>query len=76
MGSAAAAQRTPARNARGTTPATKVAAAELREDVIRLETPGSGGFSRPQERKADRIERDLAEGFVTRVGLRKAQVGK
>ncbi len=36
---------------------------------------GGGGFGRPQEREAALIERDLAEGFVTREGLRKAQGG-
>jgi len=39
--------------------------------VVRLETPGGGGFGRPQEREAALIERDLAEGFVTREGMRR-----
>ncbi|MBM2855115.1 MAG: 5-oxoprolinase [Steroidobacteraceae bacterium] len=36
-----------------------------RGDVIHLETPGGGGFGRPQEREAALIELDLDEGFVT-----------
>lgn len=48
----------------------------VRGDVVRLETPGGGGFGRPQERETALIERDLVEGFVTHEGLRKAQGGE
>lgn len=37
----------------------------VRGDVVRLETPGGGGFGDPQRRDARRIEDDLAEGFIT-----------
>ncbi len=48
----------------------------VRGDVIRLETPGAGGFGRLQEREAALIERDLAEGFVTQEGVRQSQGGE
>ena len=37
---------------------------------------GGGGFGRPQEREAALIEQDLAEGFVTQEGMRKAKGGE
>ena len=48
----------------------------VRGDVIRLETPGGGGFGRPQEREAALIERDLVEGFVTKEGVRQSRSGE
>jgi N-methylhydantoinase B len=45
----------------------------LRGDVVRLETPGGGGFGRLEEREAALIERDLVEGFVTPEGMRRSQ---
>lgn len=35
-------------------------------DVILLETPGSGGFGRPDERSAQSIAADVRNGYVTR----------
>lgn len=46
-----------------------------RGDVVRLETPGGGGFGRLQERDATLIEQDLAEGYVTEQGAQQAKRG-
>lgn len=36
-----------------------------RGDVLRLETPGGGGFGDPRERDPKMVQQDIAEGFVT-----------
>jgi N-methylhydantoinase B len=45
----------------------KVARLELKlGDVIRIETPGGGGYGAPAERAIDRVAQDLASGRVSR----------
>jgi len=46
------------------------------QQFVQYEIFGGGGFGRPQEREAALIERDLAEGFVTREGVRRSQGGE
>jgi len=48
----------------------------VRGYVIRLETPGAGGFGRLQERETALIARDLVEGFVTQEGMRQLKGGE
>ena len=35
-------------------------------DVVRVQTPGGGGFGDPAKRKPELIERDIARGYYTR----------
>lgn len=51
----------------------KVAGLALTEgDAIRLVTSGGGGWGRPGEREAERIEADIADGYVTAEAARRA----
>ncbi|TVR85454.1 MAG: hydantoinase B/oxoprolinase family protein [Trueperaceae bacterium] len=40
-------------------------------DVVSLDIAGGGGFGDPAERQPDRIERDIADGLVTREAARR-----
>ena len=46
------------------------------QQFVQYEIFGGGGSGRPQERDAALIERDLAEGFVTKEGMRQSQGGE
>ncbi len=43
-----------------------------RDDVVSLRTSGAGGYGSPAERDPALIERDVADGYVTQEGARKA----
>ncbi len=36
------------------------------DDVVRIESPGSGGFGNPTQRSAEQVARDVTEGRVSR----------
>ena len=39
-------------------------------DVVRVQTPGGGGFGDPRKRKSEAIARDVARGYYTEAEAR------
>ncbi|MBC7842031.1 MAG: hydantoinase B/oxoprolinase family protein, partial [Gemmatimonadaceae bacterium] len=64
-GSLGAFVRNPGTDAETVLPSTSSSTALVRGDVLRIITPGGGGFGDPRERDRERVKRDVDEGKVS-----------